>query len=140
MLGHVSSRYSTSRWKREKYCEIWVEEITAHIAPLTRLKTLAAGLLGETSGVTMGTVEKIVETMHRLCNDKKLQVTHRYDHHSAWLQSELKQIRDLLQNTVTEELPRMEASNDATQNDVSKKRKSSEDSVPNARIVHGLVG
>lgn len=81
----------------------------------------------------MGTVEKIVETMHRLCNDKKLQVTHRYDHHSAWLQSELKQIRDLLQNTVTEELPRMEASNEASQNDVSKKRKSPETCVQGER-------
>lgn len=45
----------------------------------------------------MGTVSKIVETLQKMCNDKKDHATSRYEEHSAWLQCELSQIRELIQ-------------------------------------------
>lgn len=44
----------------------------------------------------MGTVEKIVDTLNKMCMDKKSQATHRYEEHSAWLSSEFKNIRSLI--------------------------------------------
>jgi hypothetical protein len=44
----------------------------------------------------MGTVEKIVDTLNKMCMDKKSQATHRYEEHSAWLSSEFKNIRNLI--------------------------------------------
>lgn len=44
----------------------------------------------------MGTVQKIVESLIRISDDKKGQLTNRYTEHSAWMRSELDIIRQLI--------------------------------------------
>ena len=58
------------------------------ILKLTKLKEL---------GIKMGTVEKIVDTLNKMCLDKKSQATHRYEEHSDWLAHEFKTLRNLIQ-------------------------------------------
>lgn len=45
----------------------------------------------------LGTVEKIVEVLNKMCHDKKSQATARYEQHSAWLAEELTTIRNLIE-------------------------------------------
>ena len=68
----------------------------------------------------MGTVEKIVDTLNKMCMDKKSQATHRYDEHSAWLASEFTNLRNLIQV----QNPRTSESRDSSES--RQKRKSPE--------------
>mmetsp|Transcript_26263 Transcript_26263/g.38934 ORF Transcript_26263/g.38934 Transcript_26263/m.38934 type:complete len:768 (+) Transcript_26263:107-2410(+) len=68
----------------------------------------------------MGTVEKIVDHLNRMCVDKKIQATERYEEHSAWLTSEFDKIRDLLQYNC----PKKDVRDDASE--TRQKRKSPE--------------
>jgi hypothetical protein len=47
----------------------------------------------------MGTVEKIVESLMRISDDKKTQLTARYTEHSSWMSSELALIRELIKQS-----------------------------------------
>ena len=44
----------------------------------------------------MGTVQKIIDSLQGLCDDKKAQADMRFEEHSSWLQSEFSQVRALL--------------------------------------------
>ena len=60
----------------------------------------------------MGTVQNIVETLKRLNEQKKANLTSRYQEHSAWLARELSLIKDLIKQN-----PREQIGNDATTED-----------------------
>jgi hypothetical protein len=47
----------------------------------------------------MGTVEKIVESLMKISDDKKSQLTARYTEHSSWMNSELALIRELIKQS-----------------------------------------
>jgi hypothetical protein len=47
----------------------------------------------------MGTVQKIVESLMRISDDKKTQLTARYTEHSSWMSSELALIRELIKQS-----------------------------------------
>jgi hypothetical protein len=74
--------------------------------------------------MSVGTVDKIVEVLNRMCADRKSQSATRYQEHSAWLASEFQNIRELIlynPNTLTSE-------NDRDSSEVRQKRKSPETS------------
>lgn len=50
----------------------------------------------------MGTVEKIVEVLNKMCNDRKLQTTTNYEIHSNWLKNEINKVKDLLKTEKNE--------------------------------------
>lgn len=70
----------------------------------------------------MGTVEKIVEVLNNMCNDKKAQATSRYEEHSTWLSSEFSSIRNLIQPAAVETTMTSNSASSATR----QKRKSPE--------------
>lgn len=47
----------------------------------------------------MGTVQKIIEALNRISDDKKGQLTTRYGEHSSWMTSELNLIRSLIRKS-----------------------------------------
>ena len=47
----------------------------------------------------MGTVQKIVEALLKLSEDKKTQLSKRHDEHSSWMNNELALIRDLIKHS-----------------------------------------
>jgi len=49
--------------------------------------------------MSSGTVAKIVEALLKLSEDKKAQLTKRYDEHSSWMNNELALIRDLIKHS-----------------------------------------
>lgn len=51
----------------------------------------------------MGTVQKIVESLMRISDDKKTQLTARYTEHSHWMSSELALIRELIKQSPRDE-------------------------------------
>eukprot|EP01036_Dinobryon_divergens_P048076 gene48076-64510_t len=93
----------------------------------------------------MGTIDKIVEALQRITEDKKNQVTDRYIEHSSWLSKEFLQLRQLIQQDSSsnqtdpqneeeddtneiefEEIPPTESVSDDTDNKTRQKRKSPE--------------